>query len=221
MKPFTPPALFSFEQNFKSFIIIEQLIGVAEFWTAVSFSTIDFIFYQENGPDSLGPGWRLHWELHHQLWDWDDLFASTFQWALKHCQDQLLFVLSLLSRHSSDKSTQNSTTYIIPTTVLKHFTLRKHFATHDPTYVAKYSNKTPDHMGLVRQIWQTVLHDGVQSPASLCGGLWSILWHKLGHQSSPGPQIAIKRRALKIVKFCLTIFTAFVLPNANALRLFT
>ena len=192
---------------------------MAEFWTAVSFSTIDFIFYRENGPDSLG--WGLHWEVHHQLWDWDDLFASTFQWALKHCQDQLLFVLSLSPDTPVINLPQNSTTYIIPTTILKHFTLRKHFATHDPTYVAKYSNKTPDHMGLVRQIWQTVLHDGVQSPASLCGGLCSIQWHKSGHQSSAGPEIAIKRLALKIVKFCLTIFTAFVLPNANALRLFT
>ena len=192
---------------------------MAEFWTAVSFSTIDFIFYREIGPDSLG--WGLHWEVHHQLWDWDDLFASTFQWALKHCQDQLLFVLSLLSRHSSDKSAPELHNLHHSHNSFKHFTLRKHFATHDPTYVAKYSNKTPDHMGLVRQIWQTVLHDGVQSPASLCGGLCSIQWHKSGHQSSAGPEIAIKRLALKIVKFCLTIFTAFVLPNANALRLFT
>ena len=126
-----------------------------------------------------------------------------------------------LSRHSSDKSAPELHNLHHSHNSFKHFTLRKHFATHDPTYVAKYSNKTPDHMGLVRQIWQTVLHDGVQSPASLCGGLCSIQWHKSGHQSSAGPEIAIKRLALKIVKFCLTIFTAFVLPNANALRLFT
>ena len=137
MKPFTPEIFVLLLAKFKKsddHLIIEQL-------------TL-YIIWEWQNFELLRHFLQLIWYFTRELasltwWLWlPDCTEScscrcrrwfiwlTFLWGLKHCQDQLFFVLSVLVPHPDTlmiNITQFHNITIIPTKILKYLSLRKYF----------------------------------------------------------------------------------------------